>query len=110
MSTESDTDADGQLADSDTPTPEVIEPGQTWRCNEDRADPADVPEPHDVPLWEPYPRFTASVVCVYDEIGMVELSVAYGNSHPRTPDYGATVDVSLETLREDPRWHWRPDR
>ena len=28
----------------------VVETGQTWRCDESRADPNDVPAPHDVPL------------------------------------------------------------
>lgn len=81
----------------------TVEPGQTWRCDESQADEAVVPEPHAaVSMWADHPRFRASVVAVLD--GVAELSVGVGNSHPRTPDFGATIDVSVETLRSDARW------
>jgi len=80
----------------------VVKPGQTWRCDESRADSDDVPAPHDVPLWEPQPRFDAVVDAVQD--GYIELTVADGNSHPRTPDFGAEMVSTAETLTSDPRW------
>jgi len=77
--------------------------GQRWECNEARADPDDVPEPHDtVPLWEDQPRFTALVDRVQGDY--VELTATTGNSHPRTPDFGAEIALSASTLRDDPRW------
>lgn len=79
-----------------------IEPGQTWAMNEARADPEDVPEPHDVDLWAPQPQFHAVVDAVMDDL--VELTVSTGNDHPRTPDFGTAIDVAEETLNEDPRW------
>lgn len=79
-----------------------IQPGQSWECNEARADPDDVPAGHDVPLWEDYPRFTAVVDDVLD--GLVELTVATGNSHPRTPTLGTTIDVHVDELEDDDRW------
>ena len=80
----------------------VVERGQTWRCDEAEADPDDVPEPHDVPLWGPHPRFTAVVDRVEDDY--VELTAATGNSHPRTPEFGADVVSTVETLTSDARW------
>ncbi|OYR69748.1 SNF2/RAD54 family helicase [Halorubrum sp. E3] len=80
----------------------AVEAGQTWQCDESRADLDDVPEPHDVPLWEPQPRFTAVVDRVADDY--VELIVTRGNSHPRTPDTGAEIVSTVETLTSDPRW------
>ena len=80
----------------------VVEPGQTWRCDESRADPDDVPEPHDVPLWEPHPRFTVVVDRVEDDY--VELTAATGNGHPRTPRFGAELVSTVETLTSDARW------
>ena len=80
----------------------VVERGQTWRCDEAEADPDDVPEPHDVPLWEPHPRFAAVVDRVEDDY--VELTAATGNSHPRTPEFGADVVSTVETLTSDARW------
>ncbi|PHQ44646.1 SNF2/RAD54 family helicase [Halorubrum sp. C3] len=80
----------------------VVEAAQTWRCDESRADPEDVPEPHDVPLWEPQPRFTAVVDRVEEDY--VELTVATGNSHPRTPAFGAEIVSTVATLTSDPRW------
>ena len=85
----------------------VVEAGQTWRCDESRADPDDVPAPHDVPLWEPQPRFTAVVDRVEEDY--VELTVATGNSHPRTPDFGAEMVSTVETLTSDPRWSLRDE-
>lgn len=86
-----------------------VEPGQTWRCNEADADDGDVPEPHtEVSLWADHPRFRASIVDVLD--GVAELAVGIGNSHPRTPKLGATIDVSVETLVNDPRWSRLDDR
>ena len=69
----------------------AVEAGQTWRCDESRADPDDVPAPHDVPLWAPHPRFTVVVDRVEDDY--VELTVTTGNSHPRTPDFVADEDA-----------------
>jgi len=80
----------------------AVEAGQTWRCDESRADPDDVPAPHDVPLWAAYPRFDAVVDRVEDDY--VELTVADGNSHPRTPDFGAEMVSTVETLTSDARW------
>lgn len=82
-----------------------IRPGQIWRCDEGRADPARVPDSHDVDLWEPHPRFVA----VVDEIrdGVVTLTASYGNSHPRTPDFGAKLDLAAEKLLEGDRWTLR---
>lgn len=85
----------------------VVEAGQVWRCDEAQADPEDVPEPHDVPLWEPYPRFDALIDRV--EGDYVELTVAAGNSHPRTPDLGAEIVSTIETLTGDPRWSLQDD-
>jgi len=82
--------------------PGVVESGQAWRCDESRADPEDVPEPHPVPPWEPQPRFDAVVDRVADDY--VELTVATGNSHPRTPAFGAEMVSTVETLTSDPRW------
>jgi len=81
--------------------PEVT-PGQSWRCDEGRADAGDVPDGHDVPLWEAHPRFTAVVDDILD--GVAELTVSGGNSHPRTPDFGATLDIHVDTLTGDRRW------
>ena len=85
----------------------VVEAGQTWRCDESRADPDDVPAPHNVPLWEPQPRFDAVVDRVEDDY--VELTVTTGNSHPRTPDFGAEMVSAVETLTSDPRWSLRDE-
>ncbi len=85
----------------------VVTPGQSWTCDESRADPEDVPEPHDVPLWAPHPRFSAVVDRVEDDL--VELTVTTGNSHPRTPDFGADVVSTVETLTSDPRWSLKDD-
>ena len=85
----------------------VVEAGQTWRCDESWADPDDVPEPHDVPLWAPQPRFDAVVDRVEEDY--VELTVATGNSHPRTPDFGAEMVSTAETLTSDPRWSLRDE-
>jgi len=86
---------------------QVVEAGQTWRCNEAEADPEDVPEPHDVPLWAAHPRF--DVVIDWVEDGLVELTAAEGNSHPRTPDFGADVVSTAGTLTSDPRWSLKED-
>ncbi|GAB7010438.1 SNF2/RAD54 family helicase [Halorubrum trueperi] len=83
----------------------VVEAGQTWRCDESRADPEDVPAPHDVPLWEPHPRFDVIIDEVQDDY--VEATAMTGNSHPRTPDFGADVVSTVETLTSDPRWSLR---
>jgi len=80
----------------------VVERGQRWKCNEARADADDVPEGHDVLLWEPHPRFTAVVDDVLD--GVAELTVATGNSHPRTPEFGEKVDIHVDRLVGDDRW------
>jgi len=80
----------------------AVEAGQTWRCDESRADPEDVPEPHDVPLWASHPRFDVVVDLVADDY--VELTVTDGNSHPRTPDFGAEMVSTVATLTSDPRW------
>jgi len=79
----------------------VIESGQVWRCDEAEADEPEA-EPHDVDLWEPLPRFRALVDRVEDD--MVELTAATGNTHPRTPAFGADLVKTTETLQEDPRW------
>jgi len=75
--------------------------GQTWACDETNAE-GDVPEPHDVALWEDRPRFRA----VVDDIvgGLVQLTVTTGNTHPRTPEAGEKVDVPAERLNDRPRW------
>ncbi|EMA69154.1 SNF2/RAD54 family helicase [Halorubrum aidingense JCM 13560] len=87
---------------------QVVEAGQTWRCDEARAAPDDVPAPHDVPLWAPHPRFSAIVDRVQDDY--VELTVTTGNSHPRTPAFGAEMVSTVETLTNDPRWSFEGDR
>ena len=79
-----------------------VSPGQTWECNEALTDPDAVPPPHDVPLWEAHPRFRAVVDRVVDDVA--ELTVTTGNSHPRTPAFGAKVDWHVDRLRDDPRW------
>ncbi|QCW05255.1 SNF2/RAD54 family helicase [Natrinema pallidum] len=89
-----------QRPPTDETTP--IEPGQTWRCNEARADPDAVPDPHTDALWADHPRFRATVDDVRD--GVVTLVVGYGNDHPRAPDYGATIVRSAAKLRERDRW------
>jgi len=60
-----------------------------------------------VPLWEPHPRFDAVVDRVEEDY--VELTVATGNSHPRTPDFGAEIVSTVETLTSDPRWSLRDE-
>ena len=86
---------------------DVVTAGQTWRYDESRADPDDVPAPHDVPLWAPHPRFNAVVDRVEDDY--VELTVTTGNSHPRTPDFGAEMVSTVETLTRDDRWTLQAD-
>lgn len=86
----------------------AVEAGQTWRCDESQADPGDVPEPHDVPLWASQPRFSAVVDRVDEDY--VELTVGTGNGHPRTPDFGAEIVSTVETLTSDPRWSPRDDQ
>jgi len=86
---------------------QVVEAGQTWRCDESRADPGDVPAPHDSPLWAAHPRFDVVVDRVADDY--VELTVTDGNSHPRTPDFGADIVSTVETLTSDPRWSLQAD-
>jgi len=85
----------------------AVTAGQTWRCDESRANPDDVPEPHDVSLWPAYPRFTS----VVDDVGedYVELTVTRSNSHPRAPDIGAEVVSTVETLTSDARWSLQED-
>jgi len=85
----------------------AVEAGQTWRCDESRADPDDVPAPHDVPLWAPHPRFTAVVDRVEEDY--VELTVTRGNSHPRTPEFGAEMVSTVETLTSGNRWTLESD-
>ncbi|OYR80691.1 SNF2/RAD54 family helicase [Halorubrum sp. E3] len=85
----------------------VVKRGQTWRCNEANAHPEDVPEPHDVPLWEPHPRFDIVIDDVQDDY--VEATVAEGNSHPRTPDFGSEMVTTVEKLTSDPRWSLRDE-
>lgn len=85
----------------------AVEAGQVWRCNEAQANPADVPEPHDVPLWEPHPRFDVVVDSV--QADYVELTVTTGNSHPRTPTHGSELVSTVETLTSDPRWALQGD-
>ena len=86
---------------------DVVTAGQTWRCDESRADPDDVPAPHDVPLWPAHVRFTAVVDRVEDDY--VELTVTTGNSHPRTPDFGAEMVSTVETLTSGNRWTLQAD-
>ena len=86
---------------------DVVTAGQTWRCDESRADPDDVPAPHDVPLWPAHVRFTAVVDRVEDDY--VELTVTTGNSHPRTPDFGAEMVSTVETLTSGNRWTLESD-
>jgi len=82
--------------------------GQTWTCDEARADPEDVPGPHDtVALWPDYPRFSAVVDDVLDDVA--QLTVATSNSHPRAPDHGAIVDVHVDTLVEGARWECKSE-
>ena len=83
-------------------TAATVSVGQTWGCNEARADLDDVPEPHGVLLWEPHPRFRAVVDHVDGQY--VELTVVGGNDHPRTPEFGASVATSTDSLRGKPRW------
>ena len=77
----------------------MTSPGDTWRCTEDDAPKTDA---HDVELWPSFPRFTAVVDRV--EGDYVELTVATGNDHPRTPAFGASLAKSLDTLKESDRW------
>lgn len=86
---------------------ETVTAGQTWGCNEGRADGDAVPDPHDVPLWAEYPVFRAVVDEVHD--GVAELTVSISNSHPRSPELGTTIDVAVESLREDQRWRLTND-
>lgn len=79
-----------------------ISRGDTWECNEARADPDDVPEPHDVELWEPHPRFRALVDRVQGDY--VEMTVVSSNSHPRSPEFGDHIAASAEKLQSQPRW------
>ena len=86
---------------------DVVTAGQAWRCDESRADPDDVPAPHDVPLWPAHVRFTAVVDRVEEDY--VELTVTTGNSHPRTPDFGAEMVSTVETLTSGNRWTLESD-
>lgn len=79
-----------------------IQRGQKWQCDESRADSDTVPDPHEESLWEPHPRFVAVVDEVRD--GVVTLTATYGNSHPRTPDFGSTLDLAVERLLDGDRW------
>jgi|AntDeeMinimDraft_5_1070356.scaffolds.fasta_scaffold07447_7 hypothetical protein len=86
-----------------TATPSTaVERGQTWACNEADAEDGTVPEPHDVPLWEPQPRFRAVVDHV--DGSYVELTATSGNDHPRTPAFGASIATTTTALRDKPRW------
>ena len=98
---------DFEIGDASRRAADVVTAGQTWRCDESRADPDDVPAPHDVPLWAPHPRFTAIVDRVEDDY--VELTVTTGNSHPRTPEFGAEMVSTVETLTSGNRWTLESD-
>ncbi|WP_455448208.1 SNF2/RAD54 family helicase [Natrinema thermotolerans] len=85
-----------------------VEPAQTWRCDESRANPDAVSDPHTDALWADHPRFTAVVDTVRD--GVATLTVSHGNDHPRAPDFGAKIDLSTDKLRERDRWVEVSDR
>lgn len=80
----------------------AITPGQRWSCDESRADPETVPEPHEDAIWADRPQFHAVVDEVRD--GLVTLTVATTNDHPRTPEFGGKVDIAVERLQEGARW------
>ena len=39
----------------------------------------------------------------------VEFTVATGNSHPRTPTFGAEMVSTVQNLSSDPRWSLRDE-
>jgi len=85
-----------------------IQRGQTWECNEARAEPDSVPEPHDtVDLWPDYPRFAGVVDRVVEDV--VEMTVGTSNSHPRAPELGQTVYRHVDKVRERDRWRLKSD-
>jgi len=84
---------------------DVVTAGQTWRCDESRADPDDVPRP--TYRCGRRVRFTAVVDRVEEDY--VELTVTTGNSHPRTPDFGAEMVSTVETLTSGNRWTLQAD-
>ena len=86
----------------ETDTQPTVERGQIWQCNEACADPDDVPDPHDVALWESHPRFRAVVDRV--DGSYVELTVSQSNDHPRSPEFGAEIATSTTQLTGQDRW------
>jgi len=77
-------------------------PGTTILCDESRADPADVPEPHTDAMWADYPRFHMVVDSVDGDY--VEATVTRSNDHPRAPEHGSTLAKSIAVLEGESRW------
>ncbi|MDS0258588.1 hypothetical protein NDI56_04075 [Haloarcula sp. S1CR25-12] len=93
---------------SDQSVDGTVQRGQTWTCNEARADPDDVPAAHDtVDLWPDYPRFSAVVDAVAGDVA--ELVVGTSNDHPRAPDLGDRVDLHTSKLIKQERWSLKSD-
>ena len=87
------------------PTTTPIERGQTWQCSESAV--ADqLPDPWNRPYEAAgiaeYARFRVAVEGVTD--GVAELTVTFGNGHPRTPATGTTLDIATDKLHTDARW------
>jgi hypothetical protein len=76
-----------------------LSPGDTLRCDE--AEDPDA-EPTPTPLWEAYPRFRAVVDAVHGDY--VEATATIGNSHPRTPDFGASLALSKRKIDSESKW------
>jgi len=84
-------------------TPVDIRRGQTWECNEHRADASELPPIYDSTTHShDRPRFFAVVEAVLD--GVVELTVTRGNRNARTPVFGKTLDIHQDKLRDLERW------
>jgi len=81
---------------------DAVEPSQKWECNEARADPGKVPDPHDVGLWESHRRFVAVVDRVEDDY--VEMTVSRTNDHPDSPSFRDSVVTTTSKLLTQDRW------
>ena len=79
-----------------------IQPGTSINCDESRANPDAVPDPHTEAMWADYPRFSAVVDHVDGDY--VEATVTRSNDHPRAPDHGCSLAKCKQELSESDRW------